>query len=98
MATNQDLRLSPETKLASFALILEFPVTMRQEVDGSPQGKVIGDSFPEDQKSKMRKAGQLREEAGPCPDHVFLIPEVWRCLQPHMHRKPPWRSMESGAN
>ena len=49
MATNQDLRLSPETKLASFALILEFPVTMRQEVDGHPQGKVIGDSFLVDQ-------------------------------------------------
>ena len=62
MATNQDLRLSPETKLASFALILEFPVTMRQEVDGHPQGKVIGDSFLVDQNSKTRKAGQLRKE------------------------------------
>ena len=55
------IRLSPDTKLASFALILEFPVTIRQEVGGPPQGKVIGDSFLVDQNSKTRKSGQLRK-------------------------------------
>ena len=30
----------------------------------APQGKVIGDSFPVDQISKRRTAGQLREETG----------------------------------
>lgn len=41
---------------------------LRQEVDGCPQGKAIRDSFPVDGYSQMRTAGQLREEAGPCPD------------------------------
>ena len=40
----------------------------------------------------MRRAGQLREEAVPCPDHVFLIPEVRRSPQPHVCRKAPRRS------
>ena len=44
----------------------------------APQDKVVGDSFSMDQKSKMTIAGQLREEAGPFPDHVFLLLEVRR--------------------
>ena len=40
----------------------------------------------------MRIAGQLRQEAGPCPDHIYLILEVRRPPQPHMHIKAPWRS------
>ena len=32
---------------------------------GPLQGKVIEDSFPRDQNSKMRRAGRLREGAGP---------------------------------
>ena len=60
---------------------------MRQEVDGYPQGKVIGDSLSKDQNSKIRIAGQIREETGPCPDHIFLILEVRRPPQPYMHRK-----------
>ena len=33
-----------------------------------PQGKQLGILFAVDQYSKMRIAGQLREEFGPCPD------------------------------
>ena len=40
-----------------------------------PPGKPIGDSFPVDRNSKMRITGQLNQEAGPCPDHVYLIPK-----------------------
>lgn len=39
-------------------------------------GKVMGDSFLVDQNSEMRIVGQLSEEAGPCPDHAFLVLEV----------------------
>ena len=47
---------------------------MRQEVNAPTiQGKVIRDSFSMDQNSKMRLGGQLREEAGPCSDHIFLF-------------------------
>lgn len=43
----------------------------RQEFEPSHhQDKVIGESLPVDENSK-RTAGQLREEAGPCTDHVF---------------------------
>ena len=45
---------------------------------GVTPSKAIGDSFPEGQNSKTRIAGQLREEAGPSSDHIFLIPEVRR--------------------
>ena len=38
-----------------------------------PQGKAVGNSFPIDQNSKMRIAGQLREEAGACPDTVLIM-------------------------
>ena len=41
------------------------------------QGKAIGDSFPVDQNLKMRTT-ELGEEAGPSPDHVFLILAVRR--------------------
>ena len=51
------------------------------------QGKAIGDSFPVDRDSKTRITGQLGEEAGLCPDHIFLIFEVRRPAQPHMHRR-----------
>jgi len=54
---------------------------------GPPQSK--GETFPVD---KMRIAGQLREEAGPCADDICLILEVRGPPQPHVHRKPPWRS------
>ena len=37
---------------------------------GPRQDKAIGDSFPVDQNSKMRRTGQLKEEARPCPDHI----------------------------
>ena len=40
----------------------------------------------------MRIAGQSREEAGCCPDHVFLIPKVRRPPQAHTYTKAPWRS------
>ena len=47
---------------------------MRQEIDPSHhQDKAIGESLPVDENSKTRTAGQLREEAGPCTDHVFLF-------------------------
>ena len=52
-----------------------------------PQGKVIGDSFPVDRNSKRRRAGQLREAARPCPDHIFLILIVRRPLRLHRCRK-----------
>ena len=51
------------------------------------QGKAIGESFPTDRKSRRRTAGQLREGAGPCSDHMFLGPEVRRPPRPHRHRK-----------
>ena len=37
-----------------------------------------GDSFPVDQNSKMRTARQLREETGPCSDHIVFILQVRR--------------------
>ena len=43
-----------------------------------PQGKAIEDSFSGDQNSTWRTAGQVREEAVPCPDHIFPILEVRR--------------------
>ena len=52
-----------------------------------PLHKTIGDSFLVDQNFNTRIAGQLREEAEPCPDHIFLIPKVRRPPQPYMHRK-----------
>jgi len=48
-------------------------IFLREEADGPLQGKVIGDSFSMDQNSKRRIAGQLREEVGPCTEHIFLI-------------------------
>ena len=58
---------------------------VRWEADLTPpippaprQGKTIEHSFLVDQNSKMRTAGQLKEKAGPCPDHMLLIPEVRR--------------------
>ena len=51
---------------------------LRQELDEplpSPHGKAIWDSFPVDWNSKLRIAGQLKEEAGPHPDHIFFILE-----------------------
>ena len=36
----------------------------------------MGDLFLVDQNSEMSIVGQLSEEAGPCPDHVFLILQV----------------------
>ena len=49
-----------------------FILGFRQEVDAPTPTpcKPIGDSFPVDQNSKMRRAGQLKEEARPCPDHI----------------------------
>ena len=38
--------------------------------------KAIGDSFSSGQNSKTGVGGQLREEAGPCTDHIFLVPKV----------------------
>jgi len=52
-------------------------------------GKAIGNSFPKDQNSKTRIAGQLREEAGPCRDHIFLIVEVRRPHPPNIYKKAP---------
>jgi len=61
---------------------------LRLEADGHPpQGKAIGASLAIDQNSKTRIAGQLREEAGPCTDHIFLIPKVKRPPQTHMAQK-----------
>ena len=60
-------------------------VLLRQEADGPPQGKAIGDSFSIDRNSKTRITGQLREEAEPCTDHVFLIPKA---------RDPPTKRLQ----
>ena len=57
---------------------------MHSPLPHPPQGKVTRDSFPVDWDSKMRLAEQLREEAGPCPDHIFLILKVRRPPEPHM--------------
>ena len=64
----------------------------------SPQGKAVGNSFPVERNFKMRIAGQLRKKAGPCPDHIFLIFEVRRPPQLHMHRKASWRSKAIDIN
>ena len=71
------------------------PMKLRQKVDWPSQDKVIGDSFPTNWHSKMRVEGQLREEAGPCPDHIFLILEVRRSPQLHICRNTPWKPKES---
>ena len=52
-----------------------------------PHCKAMGDSFYLDRNSKMRAARQSREEAGPCPDHISLLPEVRRPPQSHTRRK-----------
>ena len=69
---------------------------LRLKVDATilsaPQHKSIGESSPVDWNSKTRIAGQLREDGGPCPEHIFLIFEVRRPPWPHMCSKPPWRS------
>ena len=38
--------------------------------------KAIGDSFSINGNFKKRIAEQLREETGPCPDLLFLVPKV----------------------
>ena len=66
------------------------PITTPSEAGGRqapPQGKAVGDSFSIDWNSKTRIAGQLREEGGPCTDHIFLVLEVRKPPQPHMHKK-----------
>lgn len=46
------------------------------ETDPPPpsQGKAVGDPRPVDINSKMRLAEQLRQEAGPRPGDLFLLP------------------------
>ena len=97
--------------LALAILIFEFAMflpTLKQEVDSCPpplphcpsQGKAIGDWFPVDWNSKVRKAGQLREETGPLPDHVFLTLEVKRPPRPHMRgrfQEDQWGVMSRDA-
>ena len=64
------------------------------------QGKAIGDWFPVDWNSKVRKAGQLREETGPLPNHVFLTLEVKRPPRPHMRgrfQEDQWGVMSRDA-
>ena len=53
-------------------------VLLKQEEYGPPRVEQFGDSFSTNQHSKMRIAGQLKEEAGPCKDHIFLVPKVRR--------------------
>lgn len=66
---------------------------MRQEIDG-PLSANSWSLFSVDRCSRI--AGQLREEAGPCPDrvrdHIFLSLEVRRPLELYLCRKAPWRS------
>ena len=57
-----------------------------------PQGKAIGESFPVGRNSKRRIAGQLREAAKPCPDHIFLILKSGDLLDCTGAEKAPWRS------
>ena len=65
-------------------------------MSSSCQGKVTGDSVPVDQYSKMRMAGQLRGEAGPCLDKIRDYPLLLPTYL-HMHRKPPWKSKGEGS-
>lgn len=61
------------------------------------EDKAIRDSFPVNLNSRMRMAGQLREEATPGPDHIFLTLDVRRPPQPHMSKTAPWRSKWTDA-
>ena len=61
----------------------------------APQGKAVGDSFSVDQNSKIRIAGQLREEAGPCLDYMFLFSESGDCPDHTCTEKAPWRPKRS---
>ena len=61
----------------------------------APQGKAVGDSFSIDQNSKIRIAGQLREEAGPCPDYMFLFSASGDCPDHTYTEKAPWRPKRS---
>ena len=73
---------------------------MRQEADRPPSParvKQLEIHSLLTETPKMRAARWLREEAGPCPDHVFLVLEVWRLPGPHMHRNVPWRSKMSAV-
>lgn len=67
-------------------------MVLRQEGDGhpSPQGKSIGGYF-------LWTAGQLREKAGPWPDHIFLILRIRRLSRLYVPRKAPWKSKEREA-
>ena len=61
---------------------------LRQGVDSPPPGKANGDSFPVDWNARTRIAGQLRQEAGPCRDNIFLFLQVRRL---HILKKTIWR-------
>ena len=50
-----------------------FILILRQAVDGAPKDKLIGDSFPMDQNSKTRIAGQLK--LGPTQTTYFSFSE-----------------------
>ena len=58
--------------IKGFGGVVSLREDLRQKVNASE------DLFPVDQNSKMRLTGQVREGAGPCPDHMFLILELRR--------------------
>ena len=63
-------------------------VEVRREIGGPSRG-AIGDSFSVDQNSKTRIAEQLREEAGPCPDYIFLFSESGDHPTMHAQKRLP---------
>ena len=71
--------VSDGPKVRGQDMVAGFLISVRQEVDGPP---------PPPQ-SDWRFARQLRQEAEPCPNHIFLILKVRKPPQPHMCRKAP---------
>lgn len=70
------------------------PVLVRQEVDYHTHPTQWSDWRFIPCGLKLQNKNILsREEAEPCPGHVFLILEVRRPPWPHIHRKSPWRGV-----
>ena len=85
---------------AFFYTLYYNPLLLRQEIDyhtPAPPSEVIGDLFPVNQNSKIRTAGQLREEAGHCPDHIFFPSESGDLPDYTYAEKAPWRPKGSNA-
>ena len=73
--TERDCQLVAGWRILSTQLVLPTSDWGKRQIPPLHHGKATGDSFSADWNSKTRIAEQLREEAGPCPDPLFLVLE-----------------------